>query len=422
MRGLYAPAKWVYHPVKAGDPHLSRQREFMMRPGPRPAGLDRALEQIASRADAVFLREPAIDPNSPETSDLDLLVFGPVDDLLPERIFLEGLEGARPIDLIWLRTQSLDDPGAFATQGVLPHRLLSSKAVYDPTGRFERQAGLVEREMFEPSVQAGRIEGFLDLGFLTVREIGITWDFPPLALFWLHMAYAALLAAIGDATRTLCPNVYTRPFDYTRRLEELTGLRLVEPYLAALRLRVTLDNAVEALRRVHHVVAARFPEPTWPDAIRNSTRHEYRYFLERQEVEWRIAAAQEMARRGNAANGVFYLRLLAYSLARIPSVHRHALAAEDASFLRPLRAMLPELSALCPEIVADLSLVLGNGASVEHVRSALEAVLTLRSDTVGLLESSAVPLSGLREWAPFQKKSSVTSKEASAHVQDRRAL
>jgi hypothetical protein len=399
---------------------LSRQREFCVLSLPLPEGLDRALESIATRADAVFLREPAIDPNSPETSDLDLLAFGPVDGLLPERVFSSG---SRPVDIIWLPAKSLDDPVAFAKQGLVPHRLLSSRVVYDPTASFERQARLVEGVAYEPPVQAGRIEGFLDLGFLTVREIGITWDFPPLALFWLHMAYAALVATLGDATRTLCPNVYSRPFDYAPRLEGLTGLGLVEPYLSALRLRPALSDLVDALRRVHHVVATRFPEPSWPDVVGSSTRYEYRYFLASQEVEWRIAAASEMARRGNAANAVFYLRLLAYSLARAPSVRRHALAGEDASFLRPRRAILPELSHLCPEIVPDLSLILGNGAAVEHVRSALELILGLRSEVLTLLESRALPLPPLREWAPFQKKSSVNSKEEDPiHDQDRRHL
>jgi hypothetical protein len=379
---------------------LPRRLEFAARSSSHPAELERALEKLASTADAVFLREPAIDPSSPDTSDLDLIVFGRVDDLLPERMFPER-SSERPIDLIWLPSPSLDDPEAFARQGVLPHRLLSSKPVHDPAGRYERQTLLVERAMFDPRVQGERIAAFLDLGFLTVREIGITRDFPALALFWLHMAYAALVAALGDATRTLCPNVYTRPFDYASRLEELTHLSLVEPFLPALHLRVPLDDVIDALWRVHRVVADRFPEPSWSENIRQSTRYEYRYFLAREEVGWRVAAASEMARRGSPASALFYLRLLAYSLARVPSVHRHALDGEDASFLRPRRAIGPQLRALCPEIMTDLGLVLGDDATGEQVGQALEKILRLKAETLLHLESRGIRPPGLRDWSPF---------------------
>ncbi len=378
---------------------MPRRLQFAARSSSHPVELERALERLASTADAVFLREPAIDPSTPETSDLDLLVFGRVDDLLPERIF--GRSSERPIDVIWLPSGNLDDPEAFAKQGVLPHRLLSSRAVHDPTRRFEERMRLVEAAMFEPSVQSERLGAFLDLGFLTVRETGITRDFPPLALFYLHMAYAALIAALGDSTRTLCPNVYTRPFDYAPGLEDLTRLRLVGPFLSALRLEVELGRVIDALWRVHRVVSSRFPEPSWPDAVRSSTRYEYRYFLNREEAAWRIAAASEMARRGSPANAVFYLRLLAYSLARIPSVHRHALEGEDASFLRPRHAMGPELRALCPEILADLGLILGDEATPAQVSRTLEDILRLKAETLLHLESRGISPPALREWSPF---------------------
>src|SRR4029077_18351750 len=92
------------------------------------------------------------------------------------------------------------------------------------TGVAQRQARLVAGQMRRPAPPGARIAGILDLGFLTVREMGITWDFPALALFWLHVAYAACVAAIADAAGVLCPNVYSRPFDYARPLGGATGL------------------------------------------------------------------------------------------------------------------------------------------------------------------------------------------------------
>jgi hypothetical protein len=374
------------------------------------AALFEARAKLAASADAIFVREPLVDPHYPDTSDIDLLVFGPVDDLLPERFFPssrpEG-EARPPVDLIWLPTRNLDDPAAFAARGVLPHRLLSSRVVHDRTGGAQAQARLVEQHMFEGPVQGRRIAGILDLGFLTVQEIGITWDFPALALFWLHVAYAACLAVIADATRTLSPNVYSRPLDYARPLEKLSGLSLTEPYVALLRLGCEPEAFVPALRRLHAVVS-RFPEPAWPAGAKSSTRYEYRYFAAREELDWRIRAAAEMSRRGNAANGVFYLRLMAYALARIPSVHVDSMRGETPAFLRPPRAIRAELEALCPEVVGDLGFILGGPEplDVAHVKQALEALSTLRRQTLAFISSQKIVVPSLRDWIPFEANSS----------------
>ena len=402
--------------------------------------LNEATARFAARADAIFVREPLVDPLCPETSDIDLLAFGPVDDLLPERAF--PAPGAPPdtppVDLIWLPTKSLDDPAAFAARGVLPHRLLTSRCVHDRSGRLERQARLVEEQMFMGTVQGRRIAGILDLGFLTVQEMGITWDFPALSLFWVHIAYAACLAALADATRTLCPNLYSRPFDYTGRLERLTGLGLTQPFVSMLRLGQEPAGLAPALRRLQAAVSTRFPEPAWPDGAKGSTRYEYRYFGARDEIEWRIRAAEEMSRRGNPASGVFYLRLMAYALSRIPSVHSDAVRGNNPAFLRPPRAVRPELEALCPEILPDVAFILGGPEPLEvaEVKQALGALSTLRRQTLAFVESRDIVLPPLREWAPFEAKPAPAprrsapprtaeadpSKEETSRGQDRRYL
>ena len=367
------------------------------------ATLAEATAKLAAKADAIFAREPLVDPHCPDTSDIDLLVFGPVDDVLPERFFPGPGSAAPPVDLIWLPTKSLDDPAAFAARGVLPHRLLSSRLVHDRTGGAQRQARLVERHMFEGPVQGRRIAGLLDLGFLTVREIGITWDFPALALFWLHVAYAACLAVIADATRTLCPNVYSRPLDFARPLEERSGLRLTAPCVGALRLGQEPEELAPALRRLQAALS-RFPEPAWPAGAKSSTRYEYRYFRAREETEWRIRAAAEMGRRGKPENGVFYLRLMAYALARIPGVHADSMRGETPAFLRPPRPMRAELEALCPEVLPDLAWILGGPGPLEaaEVKQALEAVLKLHRETITFVESTTTALPPSRDWVPFE--------------------
>ena len=171
------------------------------------AALREATARLAVRADALFVRQPLVDAQCPDTGDIDLLAFGPVDDLLPERLFLP--EGA--VDLIWLPTQKLDEPEKFAAWGVVPHRLLTSRVVHDRTGRAERQARLVAERMFDPAIQAKRIAGLLTWASGPSAR-WITWDYPPLALFWLHIAYAACLAALSTAHASV-PQHLLRPFD-----------------------------------------------------------------------------------------------------------------------------------------------------------------------------------------------------------------
>ena len=382
------------------------------------AALVAATARYGPEARAIFVREPLVDEHCPESGDIDLIVFGETDDLVPERVFFDEEGGACSADLIRLPVASLEDPAAFAVRGVLPHRLLGSRLVHDRDGWGLEKARVVGQHMFAPEVQGKRVASILGMGYLTVREIGITWDFPALALFWLHMAWCACLAALADATRTLCPNVYTRPFDYTGRLEELTGVSVASPMAARLRLHGDPAAVVPVLRRLQRTVTGRFPEPAWPAATPASARAEYRYFGSERETEFRVRAAGEMSQGGRAPNGLFYLRLLAYALSRIPSVHDDSVRGESTGFLRPPRAVLPDLRRLCPEIIDDLTFILAGAEPVgaDDVQRALDDLTVLRLRALAFIEAAGVALPELREWTPFVRKKEIP------RVQDRPAL
>jgi hypothetical protein len=367
------------------------------------AGLAAATARLPASVHAAFVREPLVDEHCPDTADIDLLLFDDAHEILVERLFFDDdPQGCASADLIHLPAASLDDAAAFAARGVLPHRLLTSRIVHDRDGWGRRQAEAVEAAVFAPTVQGTRISGILGLGYLTVREIGITWDFPALALFWLHMAAAACLAALADALRSFCPNVYTRPFDYTRRLESASGIGL-RRLVSTLRLDTDPDALAPILRRVHRLVTARFPEPAWPADAHDATRAEFRYFSAERELEFRLQAAAEMARRGCAPNGVFYLRLLGYALGRIPGVHDDSARGETPGFLRPPRAVLPGLQRLCPEIVGDLSSILAGPEPLGsgELKQALHEVTTLRREVATFVQDRGIVLPALREWVPY---------------------
>lgn len=373
-------------------------------------GLEYVVQALGPEADAVFAREPLINPDLPQTSDLDLIVFGPVDELLPQRFCFEPLSSrSMPmVDLIWLPTASLNDLENFATNGLVPHRLIGSRIVYDGTGYATRQYKKLRKVFYRPEIQHQRITGLLDMGFLTVREIGVTRDFPAVALFWLHMAYAACLAAMCDAARILCPNVYTRPVSYLRRLEIESQSSLEHSFVEALHLDDDPYSLIPCLERIHRQVSRRFPEPDWPSAMREATRYEYRYFIAREELNWRIKAAEEMADRNDPVSAVFYLRFWAYILARIPMVYQRAREGRDVSFVRPAEAVRPELEAHCPEILADLTRILGGQSEIdfEEVMIALEMLYAFRDETLSFLGSRSIQLPELREWKPFEPSQS----------------
>jgi hypothetical protein len=368
------------------------------------AGLKRFLELLTPGEEAVFVRVPIIDPSCPKTSDLDLLVFGQVAELIPQRLRLPIDEHTTLMaDVIWLPFSTLDHPEVFTTNGVIPHRLLNSRVVFDRTGYATRQREAVRRLIYRTDIQQRRIAGFLDLGFYAVREIGVTWDFPGLALFWLHMAYVACLAALCDGMHILCPNIYTRPFDWLRQVEERYPVQLERSFIRCLHLETDPLALIPPLRRIHQCVSSHFPEPAWPPSMRSATRSEYRYFLDQDELEWRIGVAEELVASKDPAAATYYLRFWSYALCRGPMVYRCAQESRDVSFMRPERAVRSALEADCPEILDDLSSILSGcpPVTVKDVKSSLEMVLEFRELTLGILETCGVKLGGLREWQPF---------------------
>ncbi len=367
--------------------------------------LARAVDRLGGQAEAVFVRTPMVDLHLPETSDLDLLVVGEAEDFFPERLSLESASPAtRRIDLIWLPREKLGDVQGLARLGLVGHRVLSSEVVSDRTGYATQQRAALHSSFHDPAIQAQRIAGFLEMGFLTVQEVGVTWQFPALALFWLHMAYAACLAAIVDGAGEFCPNVFTRPFDSVRRAEAATQCDLENSIIETLHLRGETRQMTESLRRIYEVVSHSFPEPIWPDRMRQLTRYEYRYFASRSELEWRIRVAKEMSRRGSHPAAVFYLRFWAYALARLPMVSQRALEGVDVSFIRPSRAVLPELERLCPEILDDLTLVLGGGdrLTTEDVTGSLDMLYLMREQTLTFLGTQNLRFPDSKTWRPYE--------------------
>lgn len=355
--------------------------------------------QISGRMHAAFLRGPEADDRCQRSNDLDLVIFGDVASFMPERLFAPD---GTALDLAWYPASWLSQPRHLAAAGLAAHRLMAAQLLWDPTGEAAAQRAAFDACRLDRDLQTQRIEVLLDLGCLTVREIGVTWDFPELALFWLQMAHASCVAALADACGLACPNVFTRPFGHIRALERACGLSIRQPMVNSLRLAGDPAALIPPLRRLHRIVLDRYAEPPWPTNMRQVTRAEYAYALPAAELEWRIAAAQEMASRGQPEAATYYLRFWAYTLARLSMVWQRAAEGQDIAFLRPERQMLADLMVHSPDIVPELAAVLGGPIGLDAVRSGLTDLLQLRRTCVHLLQSLGLATLPEKTWQPHQ--------------------
>lgn len=346
---------------------------------------------------AAFLRGPEADDRCQRSNDLDLVIFGDVANFMPERLFAPD---GTALDLAWYPASWLSQPRHMAAAGLAAHRLMAAQLLWDPTGEAAAQRAAFDACRLDRDLQTQRIEVLLDLGYLTVREIGVTWDFPELALFWLQMAHASCVAALADACGLACPNVFTRPFGHIQALERASGLSIKAPLVRSLRLTGDPAALIAPLRRLHRIVLDRYATPAWPAAMRQVTRAEYAYTLPAAELEWRIAAAQEMASQGQTEAAVYYLRFWAYSLARLPMVWHRAAEGQDIAFLRPERPVLPDLMAHSPDIATELASVLGAPLALGDVQSALDDLLQLRQTCAHLLQSLGLATLAEKTWQP----------------------
>ncbi len=183
----------------------------------------RALEWLRDSiagVDCAFVRSGSFDGYSPRSRDADVMVFSDIPAFYPERRWAPD---AVPVDIAWYPRGLLADPAQLAQSGLAAHRFQASELAWDLTGDAFAHQQAVKPYLYQPEIQVNRLAVFFDLGYLTVREIGVTWDFPALALFWLSMAHAACVAALSDVLRRPSPNAFTRPFEYLDGIERETG-------------------------------------------------------------------------------------------------------------------------------------------------------------------------------------------------------
>ena len=350
---------------------------------------------------AAFLRLPGHDGDTRPDADLDLLVFDDAaDDLLVQRHVDPERPGAPTLDLLRVPARALGDPGRLASMGLITHRLVTSQCIHDRDGRAGAVADEVARLAQTDLARAARLASFLELGALTVREIGVTRDWPGLSLFWLHMAHGALLATCLDLHGQWCPNVYTRPLDAARRAEPLLGRSAHDGMIARLQLDRDPAPLAQAVQAMHEMARSRCPEPAWPPQVQAATRQEFRYWSEPAELQERLAAA------GTGPGAVFYMRYVAYSVLRVAMLHQRAVEGwpHALPFLRPETEVRPDLARHHPSLLPLADAVFGAVTS-EDVDAALQQTLELHALVTAQCQARGFGPDTPRQWRPFEPSS-----------------
>jgi hypothetical protein len=325
-----------------------------------------------------------------------------VSSFRPERQFSPD---GTPVDLAWYPAAQLDDPLQLARAGLAAHRLACARPIWDAVGDAAVRLQALHAALPRPDVQAARLAVFLDMGRLTVRETGVTRDFPALARFWLQMGHAAVLGALADLHGLACPNVYTRPFSALEALHRRTGRDPAPELVPVLGLeggRSEVEAVAACVRRLHAGVRARFGRPAWPDTMRAATRAEWAYTLNEAELRWRLGVAAELAAGGRAPAALWLLRYWAYALVRVAMVTLAAARGEDLAFLRPERAVRPALEADAPTLMPEFERALGGTVDVAAVERGVEHLALLRESLVQDARSLGVPLVTGAPWRPFR--------------------
>ena len=75
------------------------------------------------------------------------------------------------------------------------------------------------------------------------------------------------------------------------------------------------------------------------------------------------------------------------------------------SFVRPSRAVLPELERLCPEILDDLTLILGGDHAIttSDVTHSLDRLYEMRNQTLDFLGTRGLRFPDLKTWRPYEE-------------------
>ena len=319
----------------------------------------KAVDVLKPSSLCILSRKPLIDEDCPEVPEIDLLSVWNRKEEYPERMTVFTNLGRVYVDVLWVPISEMIDPLEAAGYRMLAHLLVESEMVWSKPSFVGPLIDEIRVNAYEKSIWEKRLNSQLAFGDSALQEAERNLGFPPAALFFLQTAHAYYLIALGDAMKESVTSLMTKPMTKLRRMDVATDGDLEEILLANLHLDLEPSASIAALKRVHEAVSARC-NPHLVRGMSGRTRGHYEYSLSSLELEYRLAVAEALTRKGDVANANFYLRFWAYSLARCPVVCEEAKQGRDPNFYVPFSAFKESLSEACPEIIEPVSQILGD--------------------------------------------------------------
>ena len=340
---------------------------------------------------AVLVRKPILDEDCPEVSDVDLISVWEKPEELPERITVESRMGRVFVDVLWIPVSKIFDPVEAASYKTLPHLLLNYEYLWARSETVKPIIDSVRLNAFKPDVWAKRIRHQLGFGDAALEEAQKNLNYPPGVLFFLQTAHAYYVIALADCLKRSTMSLLTRPVTKLRQIDSETNSGF-EPLLRRnLHLDVEPSVSLVALHRVYNAVAARCAGRQLL-GVGMRVRGHYDYSVSALELEYRELVARALIARGHYGNANFYLRFWAYSLSRCPVVLEEARRGRNPSFYVPFEPFKESVLAVCPEILEDMTIILGGDISELEAEEAVKGTALFKKLVVAQIEAKGIGL------------------------------
>jgi hypothetical protein len=352
-----------------------------------------ATEQLKPSSLGVLSRVPLMDDDCPEVPEVDILSVWSGEEELPQRLTVDARGRRVYVDILRVPVSRMIDPAEAAGYRMLPLLLRESEIVWSEVGFLGLLIDRIKSKAYEKVVWEKRLGSQLSFGDSALRESSRNLSYPAGALFFLQTAYAYYMIALADALKSSATSLMTKPLTKLKRMDAVTGLNLSGALVSNLYLEAEPGESVNALTRIHKAVATRYGSHSVA-GMSAMTRGHYDYSLSQVELEFRLAVASALINRGDIYNAHFYLRFWAYSLARCPIVLMEATRGLDPTFYVPFRPLRESLAEACPEILEDVTLVLGGGVTRNRVEDGLGAASHFRKQVIKkIIEKGLTPAS-----------------------------
>ncbi len=345
----------------------------------------KATRLLEPNALAVLCRNPIMDEECPQASDVDLIAIWDRLEEAPERITVETKMGRVFVDILWIPASKMLNPDEAASYKTLPHLLLESKPLYLRSAAVEPLIESIKLKMYDKAIWKRRIGHQIGFGDAAVEEAQKNLDFPSAALFFLQTAHAYYITALADCLKHSTMSLLNRPVNKLRQIDSETGCNLEALLKTNLHLDAEPTESLRALRRVYNAVAAKCATHKL-QGVSMRTRGHFDYTISLLELEYRELVAKALIEMGDFANANVYLRFWAYSLSRCPIVLEDGRQGRKPSFYVPIKSFKESLQEVCPEILPDMKQILGEKVNLIEAEESIKGTATFKETILNQIQ------------------------------------